>query len=176
MAMKVLDLLDELEEIVDTSGSFPLTGKILVEADDILSVVADIRRELPEEIERAQYITNEQERLLNKAKQEYQDIIAEAKHEAEKLIETDDITVKARRRAEEIVRSANESAKQLKLSTFEYIDGLLYDFQNRMDSLNESYFEEMVNKVRETLDGVNGTVQENRNEIRDLLFRTQDEE
>ena len=48
--MKVLELLDELEEIVDTSGSFPLTGKILVDADDILSVVADIRRVLPEEI------------------------------------------------------------------------------------------------------------------------------
>ena len=28
--MKVLELLDEIEEIVDTSSGFPLTGKILV--------------------------------------------------------------------------------------------------------------------------------------------------
>ena len=173
--MKVLELLDELEEIVDTSGSFPLTGKILVDADDILSVVADIRRVLPEEITKAQQITNDQDRILAKAKQEYQDILSEAKREAEKLIETDDITVKARRRADEIVRTANDNARDLKLSTFEYIDGLLYDFQNKMDSLKETYFETMYAQVNETLENANVTVQNNRNEIRDMLYKTQDE-
>lgn len=174
--MKVLELLDELEEIVDTSSSFPLSGKILVEADDILSVVADIRRVLPEEIEKAQTITNDQERILAKAKQEYQDIISEAKREAEHLIETDDITVKARRKADEIVRNANDSAKELKLSTFEYIDGLLYDFQNRMDSLNETYFEKMYAQVTGTIESANATVQQNRDELKELLFKTQDED
>ena len=37
--MKVLELLDEIEEIIDTSSSFPLTGKILVDAEEVLEIV-----------------------------------------------------------------------------------------------------------------------------------------
>ncbi len=46
--MKVLELLDEIEEIIDTSTSFPLTGKIMVDAEEILEIVKEIRVELPE--------------------------------------------------------------------------------------------------------------------------------
>ena len=32
--MKVLELLEEIEEIVDTASGFPLTGKIMVDGVD----------------------------------------------------------------------------------------------------------------------------------------------
>ena len=44
--MKVLELLDEIVEIVDTSSGVPLTGKILVDAEEILEIVKEIRVEL----------------------------------------------------------------------------------------------------------------------------------
>ena len=174
--MKVLELLDELEEIIDTSASFPLTGKIMVDADDVLSVVRDIRRELPEEINHAQYIVNEQRNIIDKARQEYTEIINQAKAEAERLIETDDITVKAKHRADEILQVANENAKQLKLSSLEYVDNMLYDFQNKMDSLNSVYFEDMFNKLQETFEGLDRTVGTNRDEIKDMIFKVRDED
>lgn len=34
--MKVLELLDEIEDIIETSSGFPLTGKVLVDAEEIL--------------------------------------------------------------------------------------------------------------------------------------------
>ena len=46
--MKVLELLDEIEEIVDTAAGFPLTGKIMVDAEEILEIVKEIRVELPD--------------------------------------------------------------------------------------------------------------------------------
>ena len=43
--MKVLELLDEIEDIIETSSGFPLTGKVLVDAEEILRS-SEIRIEL----------------------------------------------------------------------------------------------------------------------------------
>ena len=54
--MRVLELLEEIEEIVDTAAGFPLTGKIMVDSQELLEIVREIRAELPDEIQQAQWI------------------------------------------------------------------------------------------------------------------------
>ena len=34
--MRVLELLEEIEEIVDTAAGFPLTGKIMIDSEELL--------------------------------------------------------------------------------------------------------------------------------------------
>ena len=51
--MRVLELLEEIEEIVDTAAGFPLTGKIMVDSQELLEIVREIRAELPDEIQQA---------------------------------------------------------------------------------------------------------------------------
>ena len=99
--MKVLDLLGEIEEIVDTSSGVPLTGKIMVDSNEILQLVNEIKDALPDEIQQAQWIKNERDRILGEAKTEYETIINNAQQQAEEMIETSDILTKARDRAEE---------------------------------------------------------------------------
>ena len=41
--MKVLELLDEIEEIVDTASGIPLSGKIMVDSNELLEIVKEIR-------------------------------------------------------------------------------------------------------------------------------------
>lgn len=174
--MKVLELLDEIEEIIDTATSVPMSNKIFVDADEILAVVHDIRRELPDEMQQAQWITNERQRIMDKAKQEYEEILRDAKKQAESLIESDDITVKAKKRADEIMQVAAENARVLKMSTFDYIDSLLYNFQDKMDQLNATYFNDMFNNLQKTFEQVNGTLAENREEIKEMIYRAQEEQ
>lgn len=171
--MKVLELLDEIEEIVDTSTSFPLTGKIMVDAEEILEIVKEIRVELPDEIQQAQWIKDERQRILEEAKKEYESVITDAKRQAEVMVENDDIVVRSKMRADEIMRIAEENCKQLKLNTFDYIDSILFNFQDKMDQLNVTYFADMFNKMESTFQGVSATLIENRNEIKDLAYKTQ---
>ena len=77
--MKVLELLEEIEEIVDTASGFPLTGKIMIDSQELLEIVREIRAELPDEIQQAQWIKNERERIIAEAKNEYEAVIADAK-------------------------------------------------------------------------------------------------
>lgn len=171
--MKVLELLDEIEEIVDTSSGFPLTGKILVDAEEILEIVREIRVELPDEIQQAQWIKDERQRILDEAKREYEAVLKDARAQAESLIENDDITTKAKIRADEILRVAETNVKNLKMSTFDYIDSILYNFQDKMDQLNAIYFNDMFSNLQKTFDQINGTLSENRNEIKDMIYRAE---
>lgn len=174
--MKVLELLDEIEEIVDTAAGFPLTGKIMVDADEILEIVKEIRVELPDEIQQAQWIKDERQRILDEAKREYEAVIADAQKQAEALIENDDITVKAKMRAEEIIRIAEANCKQLKMSTYDYVDSILFNFQNKMDEINAVYFQEMFENLEKTFDRIGTTLASNREEIKDMAFKTQNED
>lgn len=174
--MKVLELLDEIEEIVDTSSGFPLTGKILVDAEEILEIVKEIRAELPDEIQQAQWIKDERQRILTEAKQEYETVLKDAKAQAEALIENDDITVQAKIRADEIMRIAESNVRSLKMSTFDYIDSILYNFQDKVDRMNDLYFNDMFTNLEKTFDQINATIGENRAEIKDMMYRAQLEE
>ncbi|MEA4987012.1 MAG: ATPase [Anaerovorax sp.] len=171
--MKVLELLEEIEEIVDTSSGFPLTGKILVDAEEILEIVKEIRIELPDEIQQAQWIKDERQRILDEAKGEAENILKDAKLQAEALIENDDITMKAKVRADEIMSVENANAINLKMSTFDYIDSILYNFQDKMEQMNAIYFTDMFNSLQNTFDQINGTISSNRNEIKDMIYRAQ---
>ncbi len=171
--MKVLELLEEIEEIVDTASGFPLTGKIMIDAQEMLEIVREIRLELPDEIQQAQWIKNERERIIAEAKKEYEAVIADAKRQAEALVENDDITVKAKLRADELMRVTEETAKQLKMSTYDYVDSILFNFQEKMEQLNSMYFADMFGTLEKTFTDINATLASNREEIKDMAYRTQ---
>ena len=174
--MKVLDLLEEVEEICDTSAGVPLTNKIMVDKAELLEIVEDIRKALPDEIQQAQFIKDERERILNDAKEEYETIIKDAEQRAEILVDQNEITTRSKQRAREIEDSAAAGAKQLKMSTYDYVDKVLYDFEEKMEYLNGQYFGEMFTNLQNTFQGIGDRLAENRNEIRELSYKTQMDE
>ena len=170
--MKVLELLDEIEEIIDTASGFPLTGKIMVDAGEILEIIKEIKIELPDEIQQAQWIKNERQRILDEAKREYETVLKDAQRQAETLIENDDIILKAKIKSDEILRIAEANVKEIKMSTYDYIDSILYSFQEKMDQLNARYFVDMFNNLEKTFESINSTLADNRNEIKEMAYRT----
>ena len=132
--MRVLELLEEIEEIVDTAAGFPLTGKIMVDSQELLEIVREIRAELPDEIQQAQWIKNERERIIAEAKTQYEAVIDDAQKQADTLVENNDITVKAKMRADELMQVTENTAKQLKIGTYDYLDSILYNLRARWNT------------------------------------------
>jgi len=174
--MKVLDLLEEIEEICDTAAGVPLTNKIMVDKAELIEIVGDIKKALPEEIQQAQFIKDERERILNDARDEYETIIKDAEQRAEMLVDQNEITTRSKQRASEIENAAAAGAKQLKMSTYDYVDKVLYEFQEKMEYLNNKYFGEMFTNLQDTFEEIGNRLSENRNEIRDLSYKTQMDE
>ena len=170
--MRVLELLDEIEEIVDTASGILLTGKIMVDSQELLEIVKEIRSELPEEIQQARWIKNERDRILGEAKNEYETIIRKAEEEAEDLIDNDHIMVRAKERAEQLMMTTENNIRQLKMSTYDYVDGILFDFQEKMGQLSSTYFQDMFGRLEMTFNEVNSTLAANRDEIKEMAYKT----
>ena len=168
----VLELLEEIEEILETSAPVVLTTKVWVQPEEILDIIKDIRLQLPDEIQQARWIKDERQRILERTDAECQEKLADAKRQAEVLIENSDIVVQSKRRAAELMAVTEENCRQLKLRTYEYVDSILYNMQQKVDELNGVHFTDMF-KIETTFQDVGATLNANRAEIKELSYKTQ---
>ncbi len=171
--MTVLELLDELEEIIEVASSVPVVRKVMVDPNEVTEIVKEIRLELPDEIQQAQWIKNERARILDEAKAEYENIINEAKAKAEKLCEEDEITVMAKNRAEEILRVARENCSVMKMSILDYTDSMLYNLQEKVDQMQTTYFTDMFDELQTTFDKINNNINASRSEVKEQIYKAQ---
>lgn len=173
--MKVLKLLEELEDIVDEATGLPLSNKIMLDAEVIFQIVREIRLALPDDVQQAKWISDERDRIIDEAKAEYERIIKEAKKQADYLVETDDITLRATKLASEIKQDAETHARVMRMRTYDYVDKMLYDMQGKMDDLNMKYFGEMYTNLENTFASINEILASNRDEMKKLAYKTQNE-
>ncbi len=169
--MKILELLDELDEIIEVAGTVLLVKKVVVDPDEISEIVKEIRMELPEEIQQAQWIKNERQRILDEAKAEYENILAEARKKADSLVENDEITVRAKVKADEILKVAKENSAVMKASILDYTDNMLYNLQEKIDQISAFFFNDMYDNLQGTFDKINSNISNSRSELRDEIYK-----
>jgi vacuolar-type H+-ATPase subunit H len=171
--MKILDLLTEIEEICDTGTGVPLTNKIMVDKVEMLEILKDIRQALPEEIQQAQIVMTERQRILDDAEQDRQLLIKDAEKQAEMLVDQHEITQQAKQQASDLVANTEQQCMDLRLKTFEYMDKTLYDFQDLIDQLQNKMIGEAFHYLQERFDATNGKIQGTRDEVKELAYKTQ---
>lgn len=104
-------LLEELEDVLDDATSFPMSKKSLVDVEQIKTIVEDIRLNTPQEIKQAKAIVDNRNNVINEAKIEAENIIKKAQAEARALVARDEITKAAQAEANRIIGQANEEAR-----------------------------------------------------------------
>ncbi|MBQ2095388.1 MAG: ATPase [Firmicutes bacterium] len=171
--MKVLELLDELDEIIEVASSVPVVRKVMVDPNEVREIVKEIRLELPDEIQQAQWIKNERQRILDEAKAEYESILNEARQKADALVENDEITVKAKARADEILRIAQENSQVMKMSILDYTDSMLYNLQEKVDQMYATYFTDMYDDLQATFEKINANIASSRSEVKEQIYKSQ---
>ena len=174
--MKVLELLDELDEIIELASSVPVVRKVMVDPNEVTEIVKEIRLELPDEIQQAQWIKNERTRILDEAKAEYDNIIKEAQEKAAALVEQDEITIRAKERADEILRVAKENCSVMKMCILDYTDGMLYNLQEKVDQMYATYFTDMYDDLQNTFEKINTNIANSRNEVKEQIYKSQGSE
>src|SRR5512132_579488 len=99
--MDVLVLIDKLDDLVHNAKPVPLTDQVRVDKEEIYDILDQMRATIPEEIKQARWIVKERQEML-----------AEAKRAAERIIED------ARAREREIRLGAEDYADEI-LNTLE---------------------------------------------------------
>lgn len=123
--MEILAILETLEDLVEKSISIPLSGKCLIDKEEILEIVKEIRLKLPDDIKQAKWVKEERQRILLEAQKEANGILKDAEGKIASLVDEHEITKKAYEQANEIISTAQKNARDIRLGTREYADGVL---------------------------------------------------
>ena len=172
-SIRVMTLLDDLEEILANASKVPFSEKAIVDSDEIRSIVDDIRLSMPKDIQQAKWVKDEQDRILNEARSEYDKVIIAAKKQAEYLVENDIIKKEAEKRADALISEAENHSRYIKLRSYEYVDKLLFDMQNDIAKVATEYIQPMNDYFTDMLGEMNGRVNGNRQEMKALAERLQ---
>ncbi len=130
--MDILKLIDEIEDVVENASSVPFSKKAMIDSEELLEIIKEIRLGLPEELKQATWIKEEQSRILEEAQNNADKLLNDAEYKLEELVEGDRITKKAQERAQEIIVNAQNNAKEIRLGAMEYSDSLLFDTQEKL--------------------------------------------
>mgnify|MGYP000933229917 FL=1 len=123
--MEMLSILETLEDLVEKSIGVPLSCKCLVDKDEILEIVKELRLKLPDDIKQAKWVKEERQRILMDAQKEASTMIKDAEKNIASLVDEHEITKKAYEQANEIVAAAQKNAREIRLGTKEYANSIL---------------------------------------------------
>ena len=123
--MEIFTLLETLEEALESSKTIPFSGKSVVDKEEFLDIIKEIRIKLPDELKQAKWVKEERERILEEAGKEADDIVKEAENRIISMIDEHEITRKACEQKVQIIETANEMSREISKGTKDYADNLL---------------------------------------------------
>ena len=136
--MDILNLVDKLEELFSQGRSIPLTHNVILDEDRMLDIIDQMRVSIPDEVKRSQQVLAQRDRSLAQAKEEHERTIEIAKEKREQLISSNEITIEARKRADQIISQAYTEAEVIKREADKYALDTLKRLEYEMDrSMNQ---------------------------------------
>ena len=123
--METFTILENIEDILEKSKGVPFSSKDLVDKEEILEQISDLRLKLPEELKQAKWVKEERQRILVEAQKEADDIVKEAENRIISMIDEHEITKKAYEKKAEIIETANEMSREISKGTKDYADNVL---------------------------------------------------
>ena len=144
--MEVLNSLEKAEDLIEKGWNF--FGASMVNKNEILDLLKEIRVKLPDEVKQAKWIKEERQRILLEAQKEAEMIIKEAENRIVSMVDENEITRKAYEQANETIINAQKTAREIKQNSLEYADEVIAKVE---ENLKDTYL--MLHKNREELKG-----------------------
>jgi F0F1-type ATP synthase membrane subunit b/b' len=124
-----LDLIEEIRETVVNARAVPMSRNCLVDRNEMINALEELRDELPNELRRAANLLEERDKILEAGRREADRIIAEGEQEHTRLVSVHEILVSAEHEANRILGDAREEAQRLRDEVDDYVDTALANFE-----------------------------------------------
>ncbi len=129
------ECLLDLQDLIENARSMPMSASVLVSRDNVLEIIDEAMRGLPEEIQRARWLIKERDQFLVEARRDANLIIESARAQAERMVERIEIVREARRVADQMVFDAESDARRLRNEAEDYVAGQLLKFEETLEDI-----------------------------------------
>lgn len=117
------------------SWRVPLSSYLVINEDDFLDVVDQMRTAIPQEIKQGERVQQERERIVAEAQEEADRLVRSAQEEATRLVADHEVARAAETRTSTILERAQREAEVLKSGADEYAREVLVALESQLDNL-----------------------------------------
>lgn len=147
----IYHLIDRLERLLNEGWRMPLSTYLVINEDDFLDVIDQMRTLIPQEIREGEKIQRERERIIAHAEEEAERVVQLAQDESSKLVQDHALILAAEQRASTIIERAQREAGVLKAEADDYARQVLVSLDSQLDTLDEQ-IAVLLNTVRNGLE------------------------
>ncbi|MEY9873764.1 cell division septum initiation protein DivIVA [Streptacidiphilus sp. MAP12-33] len=127
--MDVQQKLDEITKLVEGARSMPMSASIVVNKADLVTLLTELREELPSEIAQAQQTVQYGDQVVEDARREAERVVAAAHDERQALINGTDYVTVAQSEADRLLAEARAEAGEQRREADDYVDSKLANFE-----------------------------------------------
>jgi len=139
---RLLDMLDDVVVEIENARQVPLSSSVMVNQEDLLELLNQIREGLPEELRAARWMVRERETYIARTNEKAREMLATAKQQSEEMVSENFIVQEAVEEANTLVRNAENEARRIRLEA--------EDFAERHLAEAETVLGELLRYVRES--------------------------
>lgn len=126
MNANVEDILQQIDDLLDSAWAMPLSGgKGVVDVEQIRKLLDRLRGNIPAEVRQARAIVKDRADIISTAKQEAESIIRNAEDRRNQILSHEEIVTQAQEKANEIQAQTHKRAREMRKSAQEFTDDLL---------------------------------------------------
>jgi len=166
--LDILHLVDRLEEMASEARRLPVGGGLVISRQRLLDVIDRMRVAVPREVYDARDVLQRRDQVLQAAQQEAAHLVEESKTEIEKRLEQTEVVKAAEERARELLAEAQTRARDLLKGAEEQARGRLDDAQQSSRSQMQEadvYALQTLKRLEQELDGFMTTVRKGINAL-----------
>ena len=130
--MDVLVLIEKLDDLVHNAKAVPLTDQVRIDREEIWEILDQMRATIPEEIKQARWIVKERQEMLSEAKREAERLVGDARESAASMASQQEIVKLAERQAAELLGDARQREREVRLGAEDYADEILATLETNL--------------------------------------------
>jgi cell division septum initiation protein DivIVA len=138
MAVDILYLLDQLEEVLGGGSRLPLTSRTLVDEQEILDILDQIRVSIPDELKAARRLTQERDQVVADAHAEANRILGDADAQAIERVAEHSLVRIAEMRAADIEERAMRQAADIRREADAYAYRVLQKLRDQVGQVAQT--------------------------------------
>lgn len=131
-AMDMAFLVDRLEALVNAGRRVPF-GRVLLDEQEILEIIDQMRISLPNEINQARRILQEREQIIGQAQSEAEKVVTMARDRATYMLNDNGLLQEAKTAAEHMLSEAREESETLRTEANAYAAEILTHLEDVLD-------------------------------------------
>ncbi|MAT37366.1 MAG: hypothetical protein CL420_04965 [Acidimicrobiaceae bacterium] len=125
-------ILREARDIIENARAMPLSASSMVNKEELLEMIDEAMRRLPDDLRNARWLLKEREEFLAKVTREGDEILELARSRAERLVQRTEVVRTAEQKARQLVETAREDSRRMRLETEDYCDQKLKNFESTL--------------------------------------------